>query len=115
MSQSVPNSGNIVLNRISGNRNALQVGCLVSSTKGRDRGRFYLVIGCENLSSRVRLADGEGRKVENPKFKNIKHLNIYEVIAGEVSSKAENGKRITNADIRKELKSLVKNFDKCSF
>ncbi|MCG9967870.1 KOW domain-containing RNA-binding protein [Pelotomaculum terephthalicicum JT] len=116
MSQSVPddNSGNIVFSRKYGDRDALQVGHLVSSTKGRDRGRYYLVIGCESLS-RVCVADGEGRKVENPKYKNIKHLHIHEVIAGELSSKAEKGKRITNADIREELKSLVKNFNECSF
>jgi len=113
MSRSVPdNSGNIV-NRQSGNWDALRIGHLVVSTKGRDKGSYYLVVGIVN-QSRVRVANGEGRKVENPKIKNIKHLNIFEVIAGEVSHKAENGKRITNADIRKELKSLVKNFNECS-
>jgi len=115
MAQSVPdNSDNIVFNRLSGNQGALQIGRLVSSIKGRDRGNFYLVVGIKS-QSRVCVADGERRKVENPKLKNIKHLNVFEVIAGEVSHKAENGKRITNADIRKELKSLVKYFDKCSF
>jgi len=96
-----------------GARNAAQIGHLVSSIKGRDRGKFYLVVGIESQSM-VRVADGEARKVENPKRKNIKHLNFFEVIAGEVSDKALSGKRITNADIRKELKSLAAIINKCS-
>lgn len=89
-------------------RNAAQIGRLVCSVKGRDSGRFYLVVEIED-ESRVRVADGEGRKVENPKRKNVKHLKFYDFIAGEVIDKAQNGKRVTNADVRKELKSLVEN------
>lgn len=86
----------------------VQIGHLVCSIQGRDSGRFYLVVEIED-GSRVRVADGEGRKVDNPKRKNVKHLKFYDVIAGEVTDKAQNGKRVTNADVRKELKSLVEN------
>lgn len=106
-------SCNHVRGRFSGCRRVLQVGCVVSSIQGRDQGKLYVVVGIEDQTT-VRLADGEGRKVEKPKRKNIKHLRITEVIAGEVSHKAANGKRITDADIRKGLKSL-KNFDEGSF
>lgn len=110
MTQSVPDkSSSDVCGRLYGNRCGLQVGCVVSSIKGRDKGKLYVVVGVENQTM-VRLADGEGRKVENPKRKNIKHVHNTEVIAGEVSSKAAIGKRITNADIRKGLKSLAKHF-----
>ncbi|NPV74430.1 MAG: RNA-binding protein [Pelotomaculum sp.] len=84
----------------------IQIGHLVCSVQGRDSGRFYLVVGIEG-ESRVLVADGEGRKVENPKRKNIKHLKIYGTVAGLVADKARNGRKITNADVRKELKSLV--------
>jgi|GEM_PF-488548 len=96
-----------------GGLNAVQIGHLVSSIKGRDRGKFYLVVKVESQSM-VRVADGEGRKVENPKRKNVKHLNFFEVIAGIVSDKALKGKRITNEDIRKELKGLTDIINKCS-
>jgi len=88
--------------------NTVQIGRLVCSVQGRDSGRFYLVVEIES-ESRIRVADGEGRKVERPKRKNVKHLKFYDVIAGEVIDKAQNGKRVTNADVRKELKSLVEN------
>jgi large subunit ribosomal protein L14e len=86
--------------------NITQIGRLVCSLQGRDSGRYYLVVGIVN-EARILLADGEVRKVDNPKLKNVKHLKFYDLIAGEVHEKAMNGKRITNADIRKELKSLI--------
>ena len=84
----------------------VQIGHLVSSIQGRDAGRFYLVVEIES-EARVKVADGEGRKVESPKRKNIRHLRFYNVVAGEVTDKSQSGKRVTNAVVRKELKSLV--------
>jgi ribosomal protein L14E/L6E/L27E len=86
--------------------NAVRIGQLVASIQGRDRGMFYLVVQVEN-ESRVRVADGEGRKVEKPKSKNIKHLIFYDTVAGIVFDKAQIGKRVTNEDVREELKSLI--------
>jgi large subunit ribosomal protein L14e len=85
---------------------AVRIGQLVSSIQGRDKGLFYLVVQVET-ESRVRVADGEGRKVEKSKRKNIKHLIFYEIVAGIVFDKAQFGKRVTNEDVREELKSLV--------
>lgn len=111
MSRSLPDKNDDkVFNRLSGKRDVVQIGHLVCSAKGRDKGRFYLVVGCDD-PARICLADGERRKVENPKYKNIKHLDIREAIAGEIKIKAANGRRINNADIRKELKSFVKELD----
>lgn len=98
---------------MTGYREAVKTGHLVRSAMGRDRGRFYLVINGSDLS-RVQVADGEVRKVENPKHKKIKHLHVYNVVADVLSTKAESGKRITNEDIRQELKSLMQNHDQCS-
>lgn len=86
--------------------NEVRIGQLVSSIQGRDSGMFYLVVQIEN-ETRVRVADGEGRKVEKPKSKNIKHLKFYNTFAGNILEKAQAGKRVTNEDVRKELKSLV--------
>jgi ribosomal protein L14E/L6E/L27E len=86
--------------------NTAQIGRLACSMQGRDSGRFYLVVGSVN-ETRLLLADGEVRKVENPKIKNVKHLKFYDMIAGEVFNKSISGKKINNADVRKELKSLI--------
>jgi ribosomal protein L14E/L6E/L27E len=86
--------------------NEVRIGQLVSSLQGRDSGLFYLVVQIEN-ESRVRIADGEGRKAEKPKSKNIKHLKFYDIVAVNIFDKTQIGKRVTSEDVRKELKSLV--------
>lgn len=114
MSQQVPEpKGHGFFKRLTDCRAAVRTGCLVSSAMGRDRGKFYLVIGSDS-TSRVKVADGEVRKVENPKRKNIKHLHFYDAVAKGVSTKAESGNRITNVDIRRELKSLLESPEQSS-
>ena len=49
-----------------GSRGRVQIGLLVRSTRGRDRGRYYLVVGMES-ETKVRVADGDLRRVESPK------------------------------------------------
>ncbi|MCL6638778.1 MAG: KOW domain-containing RNA-binding protein [Firmicutes bacterium] len=90
---------------------AVQVGRLVSSIQGRDSGRFYLVVGAEG-GTMVRVADGEGRRVEKPKRKNIKHLRFYHLLAEELAEKARTGKRVSNVDVRKAIKSMVETLQK---
>ncbi|MDD3654300.1 MAG: KOW domain-containing RNA-binding protein [Desulfotomaculaceae bacterium] len=87
-------------------RNLLQIGHLVSSIKGRDRGKYYLVVDILSQCM-VLIANGEERKIENPKRKNVKHLHFFGIIAAEVSDKAMSGRRVTNTDIRKGIKSLA--------
>lgn len=83
---------------------AVKIGRLVCSIKGRDSGIFYLIVGLED-ENRVLLADGERRKVEKPKRKNIKHLKFFESTAGDIAEKARKNRRINNNDVRKELKN----------
>lgn len=93
-----------------GSRGRVQIGLLVRSTRGRDRGRYYLVVGMES-ETKVRVADGDLRRVESPKRKNIRHIKSCGLIAGEVHDKALGGKRVTNADVRRELKSLLEKLE----
>lgn len=50
------------------------VGKLVLSTKGRDKGIYLAVIG-ENETHLV-LANGRHRRIESPKHKKIKHVEV---------------------------------------
>ena len=50
----------------------IEVGCVVSSSKGHDKDRFYLVTRIENEFAWC--VDGKYRKIANPKKKRIKHL-----------------------------------------
>ena len=50
----------------------LEVGQIVFSKSGRDKGRSFIVVSVEE--EYVYLADGDLRKVENPKRKKNKHI-----------------------------------------
>ena len=52
----------------------MQKGDVVKSLKGRDKDCIYVVIKVEG--SMAYLANGRNRKVENPKKKNEKHLEV---------------------------------------
>ncbi|MDI6631345.1 MAG: KOW domain-containing RNA-binding protein [Bacillota bacterium] len=83
-----------------------QVGRLVISKAGRDRGRHYLIY--QVVSERlVRVVDGTIRRIENPKEKNVKHLQLRPAVAETVAAKLARGERVTNAEIRGALAQLV--------
>lgn len=83
----------------------LKIGQLVFSRAGRDMGRPFLV--WEYVSeTMVAVVDGDLRKVEAPKKKNIKHLKAMPVIAEELARKKLAGGRIFNHEVRKALKDL---------
>ncbi len=81
-------------------------GRVVISRAGRDAGQCYVVVALLS-DSRVALADGVGRRMANPKRKNIKHLKLVAAQDPEVERKFANGERITDADIRRVLWVLM--------
>lgn len=54
--------------------NNVQIGSLVTSKKGRDKDKTYMVLGFQG--DRVILSDGKVRPIKKPKVKNIKHISI---------------------------------------
>ena len=50
----------------------MQIGSVVYSTAGRDKHRFYAVVGTQK--DKALIADGKGRKLAAPKTKNLLHL-----------------------------------------
>lgn len=82
------------------------VGQIVISRAGRDVGRKFVVVRViDDLY--VEICDGDLRKVEKPKKKKIKHLNITDDMAEGLAEKLKSGDRITNAEIRKALVDFV--------
>lgn len=82
-----------------------KAGDLVLSKSGRDKDRFFMVVGIID-EAYVYIADGSLRKLENPKKKKIKHLEFSGHASERISLKLEDGKKITNAELRKMLKEL---------
>jgi len=86
------------------------LGTVVYSKNGRDKGRMFVVVG--RLNERfVLLADGDLRKIENPKVKNIKHLQVTKMQADDVLALLNRGEKPDNHIIRKNLKRLQENIE----
>lgn len=84
-----------------------QIADLVVSVSGRDKNRIFMVVGILETGY-VLIADGALRKLENPKKKKIKHLCSSPYQASErILTKISEGKKLTNAELRKMLRALV--------
>lgn len=84
-----------------------EVGEVVKSTAGRDKGSFYLVVNIES-NRRIKVVDGVNRKFNNPKFKNSRHLKSTGYISEEFLDMLARKKRVRSSDVRKILKEYLK-------
>ncbi|MGI6307297.1 MAG: hypothetical protein ACOX1X_01595 [Dethiobacteria bacterium] len=91
----------------------MELGQVVKSLAGRDKGKIYLIIGFI-AGGRVLLVDGRVRTVNKPKKKNIKHLQPYRCVIPEVKERIRQGNLNDNA-VRNALNILfpVEN-DECN-
>ncbi|MFD1738306.1 RNA-binding protein [Bacillus salitolerans] len=83
-----------------------RIGQFVYTTHGRDSGQYSIIIGI--LDERfVLLADGDKRKYDKPKRKNINHLEFFDNISPEVQSSISETGRVTNGKLRYALTKFV--------
>ncbi len=82
----------------------MDIGQLVKSLAGRDKGRHYLVIGVEGRN--LLLSDGQNRPVMQPKKKNPKHLQPYNCFAPGLKEKLQNN-ALQDLTVRNTLQSLL--------
>ncbi|MCE7793884.1 KOW domain-containing RNA-binding protein [Salipaludibacillus sp. CUR1] len=83
-----------------------QVGELVRVLNGRDKDQFAFII--EVLDERfVRIADGDKRKVDRAKKKNIQHIERVNIIAPEVKNSIVETGRVTNAKLRFAISTYI--------
>ncbi|MFO7635962.1 MAG: KOW domain-containing RNA-binding protein [Clostridia bacterium] len=83
-------------------------GQIVLSKAGRDKGKYFFVLSMTQDGQFVFVADGNLRKVDNPKKKKIKHVDMTDKESEKIARKVAEGKSIQNAEIAKELKLLMK-------
>jgi ribosomal protein L14E/L6E/L27E len=84
----------------------MAVGQLVISRCGRDRGEAYLVLELIDETS-VYLVNGDKRRIENPKRKNIKHLWFCPAMAETLAGAWEAGQQVSNIEVRKVIAGLI--------
>lgn len=85
--------------------NPLETGQVVRSSAGRDRDQFLIVVGIVD-EKHVLVSDGVIRKIANPKKKKVLHLKKTNRVAHEIKARLNEGKKVTNADIRRALQNL---------
>ncbi|SEN61287.1 KOW domain-containing RNA-binding protein [Lihuaxuella thermophila] len=83
-----------------------RLGQIVRILRGRDAGKYAIVIGLEEPHF-VWLADGDQRKFDRPKKKNVKHIQMTNVISEEVADVVENFGRVNNAKLRYALNQYL--------
>lgn len=80
-------------------------GQVVYSKCGRDKGCAFIVISEDE--GYVYLADGDKRRLNKPKRKKIKHIQITKYVFAEIKEKIINGGYLLDAEIRKAVKSIA--------
>ena len=84
----------------------LEIGNVVISTMGRDKGLYFIVVGIEE--NYVYLVDGSVRKVDKPKRKKVKHIELTSLHEENIATKVKNKHKITNQDIKKALREILR-------
>jgi large subunit ribosomal protein L14e len=83
-----------------------QVGQIVKVLRGRDPGEYAVVVGIADHRF-VWLADGVHRKFDQPKKKNLNHLQIQDTISSEVESSIRETGRVNNGKLRHAIAKFV--------
>ncbi|WP_078551191.1 KOW domain-containing RNA-binding protein [Bacillus alkalicellulosilyticus] len=83
-----------------------QLGQIVEIIKGRDKEQFSVIIRIETERF-VYIADGDKRKYDRAKRKNIHHLKLINYVSTEVKSSIEESGRVTNGKLRYALQKFL--------
>lgn len=78
-------------------------GDVVLSKAGRDKGKYFLVVTVDGKIATI--VDGRNRKVNFPKKKNIKHLEVLTAGLNVLSEKIRNGKAVGNERVYRAVKA----------
>jgi large subunit ribosomal protein L14e len=81
-------------------------GQIVRVLRGRDAGRHMIVVGFVEPHF-VLLADGDERKMDRPKKKNVKHIQITNTVSEEIADAIKKFGRVNNARLRYALNQYL--------
>lgn len=82
------------------------VGRIVLSRQGHDKGRWFVVVRVVD-EKHVLIADGQSRKLEKPKKKQLKHLRAKSTRLSWLVEALSEGKPVLDSELRKALKAFV--------
>jgi large subunit ribosomal protein L14e len=76
-----------------------KLGQVVKALRGRDQESFAVIVGIIDEKF-VKIADGDKRKFDQPKKKNVLHLEYTNFVSTEVASSLQETGRVTNGKLR---------------
>jgi len=83
-----------------------QLGQIVKILRGRDLNKYAVIIAFVDQRF-LWIADGEKRKFDQPKKKNLLHLQLQNVISQEVVNSLKDTGRVTNGKLRFALNKFA--------
>lgn len=83
----------------------LEIGSVVLSRAGRDKGKFFIVVEIVD-DQFVRIADGDVRRLDKPKLKKIRHLKATGEVFEGIAEKLRNSVKVYDAEIYSALRKL---------
>ena len=75
----------------------IEIGSFVRSKQGRDKDNIYIVKGI--LLKSVILVDGNGKILDKPKTKNIKHIEDMNEVAEKIAEKFKTNQKVFDAEV----------------
>ena len=81
--------------------NEFNAGDIVFSKKGRDSGRYYIVMRVED--NYAYICDGDLHKTEKPKKKKLKHLKHTACSSEHIKDGLSEGRMFQNAELRRAI------------
>jgi len=83
----------------------IEVGSIVFSKAGRDKGNYFMVYEVLNQDF-VTLVDGSMRKLANPKKKKVKHVKNTLTVLDAIAAKLRGKAAVYDAEIYSALKKF---------
>jgi large subunit ribosomal protein L14e len=86
--------------------NKPQLGQFVRIIRGNDSGKYAVIINVEDQRF-VWIVDGDKRRFDQPKKKNILHLELLPTVSSEVVESMSDSGRVTNSKLRFVINKVV--------
>ncbi|MCL2575011.1 MAG: KOW domain-containing RNA-binding protein [Defluviitaleaceae bacterium] len=83
----------------------LQIGQIVYSKAGRDKGECFVVVATEG--SFAHLVDGRNRPIERPKLKKRMHIQHTNTVDKQLAQAIISGAHLKNSDFRTAIKNAT--------
>ena len=80
------------------------IGCFATSIAEHDHNNIYVIIDADD--EYVYLVDGKIRKVNNPKKKKLKHVQLIKRTDDTIAGRINNNVALSNEDIKYAIKNI---------